>query len=68
MRISPLGIFGANCDLQQVAAWAQQDAALTHPQSPQASARFCDRDSPRLSSGIGMGQCRILLRPRGHLL
>jgi len=31
MRISPLGIFGANCDLQQVAAWAQQDAALTHP-------------------------------------
>src|ERR1017187_8438881 len=31
MRISPLGIFGANYDLQQVAAWAQQDAALTHP-------------------------------------
>ncbi|TFH46219.1 MAG: ADP-ribosylglycohydrolase family protein [Lysobacterales bacterium] len=31
MRISPLGIFGANHDLQQVAAWAKQDAALTHP-------------------------------------
>ena len=31
MRISPLGIFGANYDLQQVAEWARQDAALTHP-------------------------------------
>lgn len=31
MRISPLGIFGANHDLKQVAEWAQQDAAITHP-------------------------------------
>jgi ADP-ribosyl-[dinitrogen reductase] hydrolase len=31
MRISPLGIFGANYNLAQVADWAQQDAALTHP-------------------------------------
>jgi ADP-ribosylglycohydrolase len=31
MRISPLGIFGARHDLADVAAWAQQDAALTHP-------------------------------------
>ena len=31
MRISPLGIFGANYELEQVADWAQQDAALTHP-------------------------------------
>ena len=31
MRISPLGIFGANHDLAQVAEWARQDAALTHP-------------------------------------
>ncbi len=31
MRISPLGIFGANYDLAQVAEWARQDAALTHP-------------------------------------
>jgi len=31
MRISPLGIFGANHDLPQVAEWARQDAALTHP-------------------------------------
>ena len=31
MRISPLGIFGANNELGQVAKWARQDAALTHP-------------------------------------
>jgi len=42
MRISPLGIFGANHDLQQVAEWARQDAALTHPHSVcrQANALF----------------------------
>ncbi len=31
MRISPLGIFGANHGLKQTADWARQDAALTHP-------------------------------------
>lgn len=31
MRVSPLGIFGANHDLKTVAEWAEQDAALTHP-------------------------------------
>ena len=31
MRISPLGIFGAEFELSQVAEWAKQDAALTHP-------------------------------------
>ncbi len=31
MRISPLGIFGANHDLMQVAEWAREDALLTHP-------------------------------------
>ena len=30
MRISPLGIFGVNYDLKQVAEWARQDAAITH--------------------------------------
>ena len=30
MRVSPLGIFGANHDLKQVADWARQDAAITH--------------------------------------
>ena len=31
MRISPLGIFGANHDLSNVAEWARQDASITHP-------------------------------------
>ncbi len=30
MRVSPLGIFGANYDLNLVATWARQDAAITH--------------------------------------
>ncbi|MDX9752692.1 MAG: ADP-ribosylglycohydrolase family protein [bacterium] len=42
MRISPLGIFGARFELDQVAAWAQADAALTHPHPvcQQANALF----------------------------
>jgi len=42
MRISPLGIFGANYDLKQVSKWAMQDASLTHPHPVccQASALF----------------------------
>lgn len=42
MRISPLGVFGAGCDLRQVAEWARQDAALTHPHAicQQANALF----------------------------
>lgn len=31
MRISPLGIFGSNHDLQDVAEWARTDAFITHP-------------------------------------
>lgn len=31
MRVSPLGIFGAGRDLEQVGEWARLDAALTHP-------------------------------------
>jgi ADP-ribosylglycohydrolase len=31
MRISPLGIFGANHAPELVAEWAQQDASITHP-------------------------------------
>lgn len=31
MRISPLGIFGADYDHEQVAEWAIADAELTHP-------------------------------------
>ena len=42
MRISPLGIFGARHALSDVAEWAQQDAALTHPNPvcQQANALF----------------------------
>ncbi len=42
MRISPLGIFGANHDLEAVAEWARQDAAITHPHPvcQQANALF----------------------------
>jgi ADP-ribosyl-[dinitrogen reductase] hydrolase len=42
MRISPLGIFGAGFELHQVAEWAMQDAALTHPNliCQQANALF----------------------------
>jgi ADP-ribosylglycohydrolase len=31
MRISPVGIFGASHELEQVARWAEQDTAITHP-------------------------------------
>ena len=42
MRISPLGIFGANHDAGLVAEWARQDAAITHPHPvcQQANALF----------------------------
>ncbi len=42
MRISPLGIFGANFDLAQTAEWARQDAAITHihPVCQQANALY----------------------------
>jgi ADP-ribosylglycohydrolase len=55
MRISPLGIFGANYDLQRVAAWAQQDAALTHPHPVcvQANALFVMAIAHAISTAIG---------------
>jgi len=42
MRISPLGIFGANHAPELVAEWARQDAAITHPHPvcQQANALF----------------------------
>lgn len=55
MRISPLGIFGANYDLEQVADWAWQDAALTHPHPVclQANALFAMAIAHAISTGIG---------------
>jgi ADP-ribosylglycohydrolase len=42
MRVSPLGVFGARRNMWDVAGWADEDAALTHPHPVcrQASALF----------------------------
>jgi ADP-ribosyl-[dinitrogen reductase] hydrolase len=55
MRISPLGIFGANYEPQQVAEWARQDAALTHPNRVclQANALFAMAVAQAVANGIG---------------
>ncbi len=54
MRISPLGIFGTNHDLEQVAEWARQDAALTHPHQVcgQANALFTMAIAHAIRTGI----------------
>lgn len=49
MRISPLGIFGARFKLDQVAEWAMQDAALTHPN------RICLQANALFAMGIAHG-------------
>lgn len=53
MRISPLGIFGAGFELDQVAEWAMQDAALTHPNEicQQANALFAVAIAHAIRSG-----------------
>jgi ADP-ribosyl-[dinitrogen reductase] hydrolase len=38
MRISPLGIFGTHYPAETVAAWAEHDAAMTHPHQVTRSA------------------------------
>ncbi len=55
MRISPLGIFGAKYPLIQVAAWASQDAALTHPHPvcQQANALYVMAIAFAIRSGCG---------------
>jgi ADP-ribosylglycohydrolase len=55
MRISPLGIFGANFSLEQVAEWARQDAALTHPHPVclQANALFAMAIAYAVRMGCG---------------
>ena len=55
MRISPLGIFGANHSLQQVGEWAKQDAALTHPHPvcQQANALFTMAIARAIGTGDG---------------
>ena len=53
MRISPLGIFGSNYDLDQVAEWARQDAVITHihPVCQQANALFAMAIAHAVSQG-----------------
>ena len=53
MRISPVGIFGARFELHQVAEWAMQDAALTHPNliCQQANALFAMGIAHAIQSG-----------------
>ncbi len=53
MRISPLGVFGANYDLEQVAEWARQDAAITHihPVCQEANALFAMATAHAVRSG-----------------
>lgn len=55
MRISPLGIFGANYELPQVAEWARQDAVLTHPNPVclQANALFAMAIAHCISTDCG---------------
>jgi len=54
MRISPLGIFGAKVPLTQVAEWARQDAALTHPNPvcQQANALFAMAISQAIQTAL----------------
>lgn len=57
MRISPLGIFGANYPVETVGAWAMQDAALTHPHlvCVQANALFAMAIAHAIASGGDAG-------------
>ena len=57
MRISPLGIFGVNYALEQVAEWARQDAAITHIHSvcQQANALFAMAIAHAISTGCSAG-------------
>lgn len=48
MRISPLGIFGANHEREQVAEWAAQDASITHPNP------VCRQANSLFASGIAL--------------
>ena len=54
MRISPLGIFGVNYELEQVAEWACEDAALTHPYP------VCQQANSLYASAIA---CAVRTRP-----
>ncbi len=54
MRVSPLGIFGSNYELHQVAHWAKLDASITHPHIVclQANALYTMAISHAINTGI----------------
>ena len=58
MRISPLGIFGVNYKLEEVAEWAKQDAAITHihPVCQQANALFAMAIAHAVGTGCGASE------------
>ena len=58
MRISPLGIFGAKHDLEEVARWAQEDAAITHPNRicMQANAMYAMAIAHAIRTGAKAGE------------
>ena len=64
MRISPLGIYGANFELNQVAEWAMQDAALTHPNliCQQANALFTMGIAHAIASGCDRKELYLNIR------
>lgn len=66
MRISPLGIFGAGFELDQVAEWAMQDAALTHPNEicQQANALFTVGIAHAIRSGCNRQELYQSIRRR----
>lgn len=53
MRISPLGIFGAGRNLDDVSEWARQDASITHPNPvcQQANALFAMAIATAIAQG-----------------
>ncbi len=55
MRISPLGIFGVNYELELVAEWARRDAELTHihPVCQEANALFAMAIAHAVRTGCG---------------
>ena len=55
MRISPLGIFGANHEISAVEEWARLDAAITHPHRAcvDCNALFADLLSAVVKNGAG---------------
>ena len=57
MRISPLGIFGAYREPSEVAEWARQDAALTHPHPVciEANALFARAIAHAIRTGCDRG-------------